>query len=162
MSCRTSNASSRTSFHSPMEGNEGPQSQLKDLCSFTRTKTTFQMNTTITKRFTNRDFCSRAYFPDEIDMTFPLLDIWRTFRRNSVGRMSFASLGRVKNWRQNVNFQHVFSVLQQVCDWEVLSNTNRWYLCQTNRTRTLRHCAHFLTNIHIYETCCQSSQQRLH
>lgn len=68
-----------------------------------------------------------TYFSDEIDMTFPLLDIWRTFRRNSVGRMSFTPLRRIKNWRQKANFQHIFPVLQQVSDWEVLHTRNRWY-----------------------------------
>lgn len=36
MRCRTSNATRRTSFHSPTVGNEGPQSQLNDLCSYTK------------------------------------------------------------------------------------------------------------------------------
>lgn len=67
----------------------------------------------------------RFYFSDEIDVAFPLLDVWRTFRRNSVGGVSFPPLRRIQNWRRQAHFQHITPVLQQAADWEVLQADDR-------------------------------------
>lgn len=65
---------------------------------------------------------SHTHFSDKVDVTFPLLDIWRTFRRNSVGRMRFSALRRIKNRRREAHFQHVIPIRQQVSDREVLKH----------------------------------------
>ena len=59
---------------------------------------------------------SHTHFSDEVDVTFPFLDVWRTFRRNSVGRMSFPALGCIKNRRREAHSQLVICVRQQVSD----------------------------------------------
>lgn len=66
-----------------------------------------------------------THFSDEIDVAFPFLDVWRTLRRNSVSRMSSISLGRIKNRRQETNFQLIFPILQKVSNREILHENNR-------------------------------------
>lgn len=68
-----------------------------------------------------RTYCGRhTYLPDEVDMTLPLLDIWRTLGRNLVTDVSFAALGGVHHRRQEAHVQDVLAVLQQLRHWEVL------------------------------------------
>lgn len=55
-----------------------------------------------------------THFSNEIDVTFPLLDIWRTLGRNSVSRMSFIPLRCIKNRRHEANFQLILPILQHV------------------------------------------------
>lgn len=75
-----------------------------------------------------------THLPDEIDVTFALLDIWRTLWRNSVGRVSRPPCRRVENRRQEMNLQHIVSVLQQLSDWEVLHTRNTLLFTEKQNT----------------------------
>lgn len=64
-------------------------------------------------------------FSNEIDVTFPLLDVWRTLGRNSVGRMSSRPLSCIKNRRREDHLQHVFSIRQHVSNLEILHGESK-------------------------------------
>lgn len=81
-----------------------------------------------------------THFSNEINVAFPLLDIWRTLRWNSVSRMSFVPQRCVKNRRQETNFQLIFSILQRVSDREIL---------QKKTTQFVTHAAEQCQNIKI-------------
>lgn len=64
-------------------------------------------------------------FSNEVDVAFPLLDLWRTLGGNSVSRMSSRPLRRIENRRREGHFQHIFPVRQQVSNLEILRGEDR-------------------------------------
>lgn len=133
--CRTSKATRWTPLKKPMDGKDGPQSQLNERCSCSHTKTQWDRQTealhssTVWRKTGTQ--CSR-HLPDEIDMTLPLLDVWRTLGRNRGSDVSFVALWGVQHWRHKAHFQNVLAVLQKLRHREVLQEMQR-------RTKNRRH-----------------------